>query len=97
MRAKLARPAQFERQMASADDGDPLLAGPLLDKTAQGATQFHKASGLWHRWSKDICVDGNNGQIGLGARRDDWTCNTMINTQFITECEIKSSIQSGPQ
>src|SRR5579885_2803077 len=97
MRAKLSRPAEFKRKMAGTNDSYPLIAGPGLEQTAQGAAQFDKPPGLrkWRR--EDVRVDGHNGQIGLRARRNDGAGNAVIDAQFVAEGEVETGIQPGAQ
>src|SRR5579883_779944 len=92
MRAKLARPAKFERQVAGSNDSNALLAGPGFKKTAQGAPQLDISPGLRQRWGEDIGVDGDDGQVRLRARRDDGAGNTVVDAQFIAESQIKTGI-----
>src|SRR5262249_55329934 len=51
--------------------------------------------GLRKWWGEDVRVDGHDRQIRLWACRDDGACNTVVDTQFIAEGEVETSIKPG--
>src|SRR5712691_3874709 len=95
MRAELARSTKFEGQVTGTYDGDALITGPGFDEAAQGAAQLDEPPRLRKWRSEDVRIDGHNGQICLWTCRDDRTRNTVVDTQFVAEREVETSIKPG--
>ena len=95
--AELAGSAEFEGEMAGADDRHPLVRRPRLDEFADGGAELHEPLRLRQRRREDVGVDRHDGQVGIRSQRDDRTGDAVVDAQLVAERKVEIRVEPLPE